>query len=780
MEGAIMTIRGLILAGASLAAMGGACPVIAQSGPSGSAASSANAAGAQPGEIVVTAEKRSSTVQRTPISITAISGAELQSKGVMDIRRVAIDTPGVAVRSAGPGQNELDFRGLTSSGGAAPTVGFYLDEAPISPPAGANNGKVVIDPNLYDLARVEILRGPQGTLYGSGSMGGTFKLITAQPDLTAFHGSMNVRGSFTDGGHGNAGESAMINLPIMRDKVALRIVENYEHNSGWIDRVILRDFPLEADFDNPPGTAGTTRGNVLAAPIDHVRKDVNDQSTFGVRGNLLIQPTDRLSITLSGLYQKIKQSGANTVDNPPGFGAGRLAHYQPFDIAEPFADSFKLASGVIKYDFDTFSLTSATSYWKRSASQVQDLSEDFQILVHTPFYIGSPLNETDQTRQLSEEFRIASNGSGKFNWLAGIFYSKFHSTYFQTSVVDDYIPLFGTSNFFTTAQPQTVRQIAGFGNISYAFNSLLKVTAGLRYFTYKAGISVNESGIAVGGTNNEPFTPQSAHGLTPMANLSITPNKNLLVYLAASKGFRPGSGNQPVPVSGEASCLPQLESFGRESAPATYDPDHVWSYEAGEKARLFGGKATINASVYYEQWRHIQQQVPLQCGFFYTENGERANVYGLEIETRFQLTQTLSIGANAALTHARYGIDSPETLTAKGDRIPNVPKYMVSGQINYRAPLNDELDLVANVSDRLLGGVEDITAQRNRLPGYNLLDARIGIEKKAWTAALFANNLTNKHAQLSDTNSLGANLPQFNRVATNQPRTIGIDLSFHY
>jgi outer membrane receptor protein involved in Fe transport len=770
-----MSKVGLFLASASLMAVCGAMPAIAQTAPN-----APSSVAPEPGEILITAEKRSSTVQRTPISITAISGAELRARGVVDIRRVAIDTPGVAVRSAGPGQNELDFRGLTSSGGAAPTVGFYLDEAPISPPAGANNGKVVIDPNLYDLDRVEILRGPQGTLYGSGSMGGTMKLITAQPDLSGFHVSGDVRGSFTDGGSGNAGESMMVNIPIVEDKLALRIVETYEHNSGWLDRIVLSDFPLEADFDNPPGTAGSTRGDVTAAQIDHIRKDVNYADTYGGRANLLYQATDRLSITLSGLYQKIEQGGANTVDSPPGFDADHLGHYQPYDVAEPFSDTFRLASGVVKYDFGSFSATSATSYWSRRESQVQDLSEDFQILVALPFYIASPLNETDTSRQFSEEFRLASEGGGKFSWLVGAFYSKFHSTFYQTSVIPDYEPLFGTGNFYTSAEPQKVRQIAGFGNVSYAFNSLIKLTAGLRYFTYKAGISVEESGVAVGGSITEPFTPQSAHGLTPMANLSITPNRDLLVYLTAAKGFRPGSGNQPVPVSGEASCLPQLESFGKEEAPTTYDPDHVWSYEAGEKARLMGGKVTFNSSVYYEQWRNIQLQVPLQCGFFYTDNGQRANVYGLEVESRFKLTDALSVSANGSLTHARYDLNSPETLTAKGDRIPNVPKYMVSGQIDYRRPISEDLDFVANVSDRQIGGIEDVTAQRNKLPGYNLLDARIGVDHKTWTATLFANNLTNKHAQLSDTNSLGANLPQFNRIATNQPRTIGVDVSFRY
>lgn len=733
--------------------------------------------GAAPTEIVVTAEKRSSTVQKTAISITAISGAELAQRGVVDILKVATQTPGVAVRSAGPGQTELDFRGLTSSGGSAPTVGFYLDEVPVSPPAGANNGKVAIDPTLYDLARVEILRGPQGTLYGSGSMGGTFKLVTSQPDPKRISASADFQVSGTNGGGANGAENVMLNLPLVTDKVALRVVETYLHNSGWVDRVVLAPFPLESDFGTPPGTAGSTRGDIRGAPVGKRIRNVNDEDLIGVRASLLVQATDRLSITTSGLYQRITQGGSNTFDTPPGTAPARLAHYQPFDVAEPFSDRFWLASAVIKYDFDAFSVTSASSYYDRRQAQVQDLSEDFQILIATPFYIASPLTETDSTHQFSQELRVASSGGGKFNWLAGVFYSDFHSTFQQASVVADYVPLFGTANFYTASEPQHVQQIAGFGNLSYRFSTKLKATVGARYFHYKSSIQTVENGIAVTGgdallTN---AASQSANGVTPMANIAYTPDRNLLLYVTAAKGFRPGGGNQPVPVSGQASCLAQLESFGLKQAPTTYGPDTVWSFEGGEKARLGGGRVTLNGSVYYEAWRNIQQQVPLQCGFFYTTNAERANVYGAELETAFAIGRDLTLNASAAYTHARYNKDAPETGTAVGDRIPNVPEYTFSIGLGYRRELGDGRAILANASERILDGVEDVTAQRNHLPGYQTLDLRAGYEFGRYTIAIFGTNVTDTRAQLSDTNSLGANLPEFNRVATNQPRTIGVD-----
>ena len=175
-------------------------------------------------EVVVTAQKRSSTVQDTPISITAIGGQDLQARGMTDFTTLAQSVPGVSLKSEGPGQTEIELRGMTSSGGNSSTVGFYLDDVPMTAPAGAQNGKVVINPTLYDLNRVEVLRGPQGTLYGSGSMGGTVRLLTNQPDLTGYHASAESILSGTEGGGFNHGDNFMINIPLVEDKLALRVV----------------------------------------------------------------------------------------------------------------------------------------------------------------------------------------------------------------------------------------------------------------------------------------------------------------------------------------------------------------------------------------------------------------------------------------------------------------------------------------------------------------------------------------------------------------------------
>ena len=734
-------------------------------------------------EVVVTAEKRDSTVLKTPISITAISGGDLDAAGITSLSTVASETPGVSIRSAGPGQNEIEMRGMTSSGGSSPTVGFYLDEAPLSPPAGANNGKVVIDPDLYDLQRVEALRGPQGTLYGSGSMGGTVKLLTAQPQLNTWDGSIELTGSHTQGADDNGSVNFMLNAPLVDDTVALRIVGTSLHTSGWIDRVVLDSFPLEQGY-NPaaaPGTViGLPRGNVLAAQPSAVYHDVNDEDLHGVRASLLFKVNDTLSITPNVFYQRLTQGGANTYDSPPGTSPPSLAHYQPVDTPEPFADEFTLGSLVIKQEFDWAELTSASSVWNREEKQTQDLSEDFQGLTQLNFFLPSPLTEIDTSHQWSQELRLASSTPGPLKWLVGAFYSQFRSNFQQIAVDDAWAPVIGFSNLITESQPQAIRQAALFGNVNYKLSPLFDATVGLRYFNYRSTMSVNDTGLFASGDPVTAFTihdREGASGVSPTATLDFTPADDLSIYGTIAKGFRPGGGNQYVPTSGPASCLTSLQAFGQQSAPNTYGPDTVWSYELGEKTRMADGRVTVNSAVYYEQWRNIQLQVPLPCGFFYTANAEKAGVYGSELELQAKLGKAWTFSLNGGYTHSTYSEDSPETGFREGERVPDVPLYTAGAALNYDAPLRGRYRLLGRLDDNHVGPIVDYTFAQSNLPGHNIADARIGFGTERITAYLFVNNLADTRAALSDTNSLGANAAFLNRIATNQPRTFGMTVS---
>ena len=731
-------------------------------------------------EVVVTAQKRVSTVQETPISITAITGKELQDRGITDIQSIVQSVPGVSMRASGPGQTELEMRGMTSSGGNSSTVGFYLDDTPLTAPASAQNGKVVIDPNLYDLNRVEVLRGPQGTLYGSGSMGGTIKLVPNAPNTNAFDASGEVILGDTDGGSFNHGENAMVNLPLVNDTLALRIVGSQEHLSGWIDRVVI------ADLDFPAPINPTTRGNVAAAPVAADNKRVNDENLTAVRVAVLWKPTDRLSITPAFLYQKITQDGLSLIDSQPGTNA----NYQPFNAPEPFSDRFDLGSLNIQYHFDAFDLSSTTSYWTRDEDLRQDGAEEIAYAVGVPLYPSqggsgpsTPTSlEDDKSWQTSEEIRLTSAGDTKFKWLVGYFYQDFESdwdlfVYTPDTAVPGTVP-----NAFTQFQPTKITQNSFFGEISYQFLPELTATAGLRRYEYDGDVNTAVSGwLSSSGGNaiNYYSTGERNQGVLPKFNLSYQPDKDLLVYTTAAKGFRPGGGNQPIPTSGSLGdkCLANLEAIGLTGAPLGFQPDSVWSYELGEKFRNSDGRITLNSAAYFENWEHIQQNIPLACGFPFTGNAGDAHIYGAELELDALLAPGLLAAVNGSWSHARY-VQNAVPATTIDERVQNVPDWTSAASLSYRHGLTDALHFTARVDYSYVGSRIDTTSQANYVPSYALTNIRAGVEAEKWTAVLFVNNVANKVALLTNAPAINVAIPTFNRTYMAQPLTFGIDVTY--
>jgi outer membrane receptor protein involved in Fe transport len=737
-------------------------------------------------EIVVTAEKRESTVQKTPISITAISGSDLQAQGLSDFTSVAQQVPGVSFKTSGPGQTEFEMRGLTSTGGESPTVGFYLDDAVLTPAAMAQNGKTVIDPSLFDLNRVEVLRGPQGTLYGAGSMGGTIKLVTNQPDPHAFGANAEVIGSGTTGGGGfNHTENVMLNIPLMQDVVALRLVGTDKYIDGWIDRKVVSPFPVEINNS-------TARGDVAGAPVAQDIRHSNTERLQAGRASLLIQPTDRLSITAGFMHQSLTQDGPNTIDNPPL----NEVHYQPFDVAEPFEDKFDLYTLTGKYNFDSSQLVSATAYWDRQQNQTQDISEAMQDYIggffgppakwpfsstgtvteagNTWFGLGAgSITEDDYTRQFSEELRLASTGDDPLQWLVGGYYSSFGATSHVYSFYPDtatgFNGDFGTTNLADNHRKVDINQYAAFGEVSYMLPNHFKASLGARYYLYHSNSVTSVSGVSANGTSNPLFGLAQNSGVTPKLDLAYIPDDSTTIYTTMSKGFRPGGPNSPIPVPPCASA-----------APTQFGPDSVWNYELGEKLRFLNSRVTINGDIYYEDWTNVQQQVAPSCGFKFTTNAGKAKVYGAELEAAVVLMPGFVVAQNVGYTHATNSTTLPAAGIVAGQRLLDVPQVTATTSLSYKQPLADGRNLVARLTNSYVDSIQDITFTRNTLPSYDLVGFRLGVDTIRWSAFLFVDNLTNKMALLSDTGALSANISILNRVATNQPRTIGADLNVKF
>jgi iron complex outermembrane recepter protein len=510
-------------------------------------------------EVVVTAEKRASTVQSTPMSLTAISGTQLTAGGINSVEDLAARVPGISMRTAGPGQTEYEMRGLASSGGSTATVGFYLDETPLSASAVALNGRSVIDPELFDLNRAEVLRGPQGTLYGAGSMGGTIKLVTNPPKLGTFEGAADINGSRTSGGDWNGGGSLMLNFPI-GELAALRVVTTDKYVSGWIDRIVVDPFPFP--LDPSCGSLHCQRGDVAAAPVAKVIKGVNNERLFSTRAALLVKPIDELSVTGTVMYQRITQDGFNTIQTPPG----NEAIYQPVDAPEPYYDSFKLASLTAVYDFEAAQLTSNTSYWKRQVVQSQDSAEALENDFNLTQFIPTVYQETDPTRQISEEVRLTSAGDGAFQWVTGIYVADLHSDLDGHEENPAFANAMGcptpysggncppglafnitnggpeanpTGVIFDEAIPNVLKQKAVFGEASYRLTSQLKLTAGLRYFDFKINSLSTQCGVGT-GTGNATCTGGASsgkgHNFLPKLNLAFMPTGDLTLYGTVAKG----------------------------------------------------------------------------------------------------------------------------------------------------------------------------------------------------------------------------------------------------
>src|SRR6185437_11765707 len=748
------------------------------------AAQSTDDAGKPLSEIIVTAQKRGERVQDIPISITAVSGAELEARGISSAGDALREVPGVALESAGPGQTVYTIRGLSSAGNAVATVGFYLDDAPLTPPAGSQNGHVTIDPNLYDINRVEVLRGPQGTLYGSGSMGGTIKIVTNQADPNRFSASAKVDASDTAGGGFNRGVNGMLNLPIVADKLALRLVATDEYTSGWIDRIVLGNFPLTA---NPqpacPAFAGCSRGDLRGSPVVTDYHNVNAERLQGARASLRYKVNDDLSVTASAMYQTISQDGLPYFDNPPG----ELAHFQPFDIGEPFSDTFRLYNLVGEYNFPAVTVTAATSYWRRNQSQTQDISETIQSIFDLPSYSvdgggagPASISEIDTTNQFSEELRLTSRGTDRFQWLLGGFFSRFHYGMNQFSFAPGYVPLFGSNNLVTILEDYNIKQRAVFGEASYKITPALKATLGLRQYSYTQTGTTTSSGIVVGSQTPVSYGADASNsGLNPKATLSYNFSDDLMVYGTAAKGFRPGSGNGPIPVTGADSCLASLQGLGRTQAPTQYDPDTVWSYELGEKAQLSDRRIVTNSAVYHEQWSQVQQGIALPCGFGYTDNVGTASVWGAETEITLRLAPQWTLTQSGGYTRARLTGTTPGTGLVDGQRLLNVPEYTANTSLDYRRPLAG-YTFVGRADNVVVGPSEDLSYVRHTIPRYDIVRVRFGLDTGSWSGFVFVDNVANSHVILAYTRNYAENIPSFDRLATNQPRTIGMTFQYHY
>jgi iron complex outermembrane receptor protein len=795
-------------------------------------ADSTNDAGDQLPEITITATKRVSTVQETSASITAVSQQDIVDRGIVDFNSLAQSVPGISMRTSGPGQTEFEMRGLNSAGGNTSQVGFYLDETPLSSPASAQLGKEEIDPTLYDLNRVEVLRGPQGTLYGSSSMGGTVKLVPNAPQLGAFAASgENVISDTTSGGSINHEINGMVNLPI-GDAAAVRIVGTDNSASGWIKRLVIQDGAVAVDGGTFPNV--TRPANFYTAPLQEQIDGANSTTIDSVRMSLLWKPTDNLSITPMMMWQLTQQAAPDAVDvngNPthPTVPSTN-AHWEIYDSPEPQRDRFTLASLKLEYQFEGFSLTSATADWNRDTVVSQDSTEENASAIGIPVYDapggigpsgpapnGPAVTEKDYTRQISEELRLTSTGTGPFQWILGYFYQDLYSEWDEWAIAPQAGPILGGPNLYVDYQPQVILQNSEFGEASWQFTPDFKATVGVRHYRYSLNQTNEEYGVFTVYADQGNATPyntaasQGASGTNPKVDLSYNINKDILVYATAAKGFRLGGVNQPIPV-GYSNAVVTGNECGLQlkvldiplikcnhnlllQAPATFSSDSVWNYEIGEKSSFLDRRLIANVSAYYERWINPQLATNL-AGFGISANGANARVVGLEAEFQALLSREWDAGLNFGYTDSKFTENSAITGFPSGYAVPDIPKVTGSATLRWKQPLTDNItlngslegDYVGTRTDQPYGetlSLENINTYLVHLPSYTLLNLRFGVggneaSGSAWSATLFVNNVTNKEALLDPQPQIDLQMNAFVRYLVNRPRTGGLDVTYKF
>lgn len=655
--------------------------------------------------------------------------------------------------------------------------------------ANAFNGKTAIDPDLFDLQRVEVLRGPQGTLYGAGSMGGTIRLITAPPVFNEFSVASQSDVSGTEHGGLNWGQSAMVNIPLIDDKLAIRLVGTDKYNDGWIDRIVVSPFPI-----GPTGACGwttCTRGNVQSAPVVAQYENSNWERLTGGRATVSYHPTDALAIDFMTMYQEISLGDFPYADQSVGINA--LDAYSPVDEPLNFKDTFKLNSLTINYDVGFAKLTSDTGNWIHQDSWTADTAESTEYLLN--YYYGysafdrSPYFNSDHTKQLSEELRLTSEGPGRAQWVAGLFYSDL------TSTIASYVgnPAWASlstggpaanpnGDLYSSNQPYTIKQYAIFAEGSYRITDEWKATVGARGFKYDSHLDFTQSGIFTATGNLVPSpgsVSASASGFNPKVNVAYSPNDNLNWYAQIAKGFRPGGVNLPAPA---ALCA--------KTNPESYAPDSIWNYEVGEKARLLGGRFTINADVYYIRWNNLQELLTLPCSYPFSDNIGKAESYGPEVELTARASEEVTLSLAGSSTTAKITsinsallgntVGSTEAL-APGIPVLNVPKYDVTGAIDLSHPVSETYKLTGRLSTTITGPSYDINYYVQSLPSYTITDARIGLVGGPWATYLYAHNLTNKIAVLSINNHAWSTpTPAVSTPTVSTPRTIGVELNYKF
>lgn len=756
-------------------------------------------------EVIVTAQKRAESVQDVPLSITTLSPAALEQREVNTFFDYASKVPNLSFALTGDGigtARSIALRGIAGTD----TTGFYIDDVPLPDS---------IDPRVLDVDRIEVLRGPQGTLYGARSMGGTVRVITRSPNLSTFEATVHAGLGNTDhADRPNSTGDLVLNMPISADRAALRVSAFYDNQAGFLSR----------SYCTTPATAGTSCLPLSSSGVSTVR-DIAATSTYGGAASLTIKATEDLTITPRFMVQRETYSGFPMADYraTPGNGYGypvpsgpytlpkkllpsSLTQARLFNIAEGGIDAWDLSSLTLRWARPWGEFVSSTAYFGRTVWETEDES-DFVWAAITSGAGGTPspsaIHELKDYQRFVEEIRFASKFDGPLQFVAGVFYSDFHgrlpfAAYYPPAVapgldatlglpppdVLGYNPavadLIFAQNFHTRQ-----REPAVFGEFSYNILPSLKATVGARWYQVKIDSQGYEEGLATGAAfYPSPFATTKETGTNPKAELDWHVTQDKMVYVLASKGFRPG-GLVPVVPPGQPGTGTDCRLSLAQQAPGirledtrTYQSDSLWNYEAGFKTSWLEHRVNINAAGFHILWPHIQQPVLLGCGFQFITNAGSAVSNGAELEVTARPVQNLDVSFGMGYQDAH--IQNHGLLPVPdGFSVYNTPDWTGNAAATYTLALGGSGWELQGTADYSYVGrsysANNNPAQPRERPSYDLVDLRIAAIRGNYQISLFGKNLGNTITNLGDNRSLAAEVPGRPRLIVNQPRTIGVE-----
>jgi len=711
-------------------------------------------------EVTVTARKmQGEPLSDVPMSISVITGTDLESSKVSNLQDVTRVLPGLSGASSGPGQNQLTIRGISGNN----TVGLYVDDTPLNIlNAQAQPENWSMDPLLLDLQRIEVLRGPQGTLYGAGSLGGTVRYITNQPDASQSYFIGRVTVSDTDEGGWNQEVAAVLNTGLVPDRVGLRAAVFERDYNGYIDR-----YP-------------TSPHDYLAVPDGPVNRDVNVERTYGGRLAVSLGMTEHLSAVFSASYQSMHLGSQFTFDAPHGSPDYSI---QSRLVNDPSGDDTALYALTLRADLGVARLTSSTSYFDRNFHITEDDSKALAALFPPPqgSVYPSALMSSSTNHNFVHETRTTMD-IGRVHAVGGLYYAHAVANgSIDWPEVRQYVPSLGHQPIFASHANYVDRQTALFADVTLDITEKLRATVGARTFWYEQTLEESLAGALFGGASTSLSLSTSAHGITPKYDLAYHFRPNLLAYATVEKGFREGGPGFPV----GKNCIEDYRTLGFPGAPVgtvtNYKPDWLWNYEVGIRASAPAAHVSMSAAVYTMRWSDIQQSVLLPCGYTFTGNFGSATSRGIDAELHYNPVPGLHLALALTLNEAQLTASVPGAQAQPGQQIEYAPRWSGLLSADYGWALRQDLWASARASWNVTSNQHtsyDAASPFYNMSGYSLTNLSLGVRRHAWQATLFVTNLFDKHAKVDLYNAYGVNAPDTQPFGINRPRTVGLELRF--